>query len=93
MKGKLKWNEIVFMGAFKGEVAAVKKLVKSVFLAVLGTDSALVGNHEILLLIQGPTQVFSWIPATRVPFIASNQQVFFPLPSPIHEETGRTALE
>lgn len=80
MKGKLKWNEIVFMGAFKGEVAAVKKLVKSVFLAVLGTDSALVGNHEILLLIQGPTQVFSWIPATRVPFIASNQQVFFPPP-------------
>lgn len=76
MKGKLKWNEIVFMGAFKGEVAAVKKLVKSVFLAVLGTDSALVGKHEILLLIQGPTQVFSWIPATRVPFIASNQQVF-----------------
>lgn len=76
MKGKLKWNEIVFMGAFKGEVAAVKKLVKSVFLAVLGTDSALVGKHEILLLIQGATQVFSWISATSVPFIAPNQQVF-----------------
>lgn len=81
------------MGLFKRKIAAVKELVKLVFLAALGADSALVGRHEILLLIQGPTQVFSWIPATRVPFIASNQQVFFPLPSPIHEETGRTALE
>lgn len=53
MKGKLKWSEIVFMGAFQEEIAAVKGLVKAVFLAVLGTDSALVGKHEILLLIQG----------------------------------------
>lgn len=36
MKGKLKWSEIVFMGAFQEEIAAVKGLVKAVFLLFWG---------------------------------------------------------